>query len=269
MESPPRTPLTLQVTAVSVVPETVAEKFAVVPSASVTVEGETRTAMSEEVMVRLEEAALDGSAAGVAVTVTVPEEGGDDGAVYVAVALEPTIVPHADPEQSGPETDQLMAVSGFDPEAGTNEAVKVPLDPAANDEGPLSENVKVLVTVTAAVELFEGSARLVAMRVTDGGVGRIRGAVKSPAEVTEPQAAPEQPGPFSTQLTARSGWPFEATDAWKARCAPNSTDALAGETFTRTSLMTVSEAETDLAGSATLVALTVTGFDAGRTCGAV
>jgi hypothetical protein len=60
------------------------------------------------------DAVFDGSAAGVAVIVTIFGEGASAGATNVAEEPLPAIVPHVAPEQPAPEIVQLIAGLGFE-----------------------------------------------------------------------------------------------------------------------------------------------------------
>jgi hypothetical protein len=126
-----------------------------------------------------------------------------------------------------------------------------------------------LVTLMRALADFDGSARLRAVSVTPAGVGRTCGAVRSPLGSTVPQAAPEHPGPEVLQLTARSGLPEPVMLARNCWVAPSSTLAVAGETLTVKSLLTVSAAPALFVGSAALAAVIASVAGEGRSCGAV
>lgn len=135
-------------------------------------------------------------------------EGGVAGAVKLAV-LAPvlTMVPQLAPLQPGPETLQLSVVLGFEFGAGVSVAVNKAVALVWTNEGPATESVKLLVMLTAALALLEGSATLLAVSVTPGSEGQIGGAVKSPLASTVPQAAPAQPTPAALQVTVRFGLP--------------------------------------------------------------
>ena len=141
--------------------------------------------------------------------------------------------------------------------------------PAVSVDGPAIANEKELVTVMAAVALFDGSATLAATSEMPGGAMRICGAVYVREESTVPQAAPVQPLPEIIQVTDRLGLPAEITVAVKGRTAPSSTGIVCGETTTEISLAMVTCEADDLEASATLVACTVTETGTGRSAGAV
>ena len=123
------------------------------------------------------------------------------------------------------------------------------------------------ITVTVAVADFAVSAADVAVTNTCAGVGTVDGAVYRPVEDTTPQAAPLQPDPLTLQVTAV--FVVFRTVAWNCCCDPAFTVAESGEMLTETGKVTVTEADPDLEGSATDVALTVTWARAGRVAGAV
>jgi len=141
-------------------------------------------------------------------------------------------VPQAVPLHPGPETLQLTTRLGFELGAGVSVAVNCAVVPLATAEGPRTVKVNALVMLSIALAAFEGSAALVAVRVTLAGVGRICGAVNSPLESMVPHAAPAQPGPATLQLTAV----LDAllTVAVNFCVAPNATDAVEGTTLTLT-----------------------------------
>lgn len=137
-------------------------------------------------------------------------------------------------------------------------AVKMAVLPALTDDGPVTARENVLVTVIVPVPPFDGSATLIAVRVTFGGAVRICGAVYVPEELTVPHAAPAHPLPESTQVTARLGFPAEFTVAANALDAPSSTGIDAGETDTEMSLVIATRDVALFEPSAALVASTVT-----------
>jgi hypothetical protein len=202
------------------------------------------------------ETALDGAATGVAVTVTMLGDGAIVGAVKVAVAPEPAtlIVPQDEPEHPVPETAQEIARFGFELGTGVSVAVRPALVPTVTDEGPLTVKVKLLVTVTTAVAFFDGSATLLAVTVSIGGTGRFCGAVKIPLEVIAPHVSPAQPCPLSAQMIPMLGFPAETMPASKICWAPNSVEALGGDSVTLTSLMIVIVTSPFLVESAALAA---------------
>ena len=119
------------------------------------------------------------------------------------------MVPQEGPGHPAPESVQEIAGSGFEFGTGVSVAARAALAPALTDAGPVTVKVKLLVTVTAAVAFFDGSAVLVAVIVSVGGTGRSCGAEKMPFEVTAPHVGPAQPAPRSAQLTPLSGFPAE------------------------------------------------------------
>ena len=149
------------------------------------------------------------------------------------------MVPQDAPEHPIPEMDQEIAGFGFEFGTGVSVAARLAFVPAAIDEGPVRVKVKLLVTVIAAVAFFDGSATLAVLMVNVGGDGRFCGAVKIPVEVTAPHAGPEQPVPFSAQVTPLLGFPAERIAAWKVCWAPSSVAAMPGERLTLTSLRMV------------------------------
>jgi hypothetical protein len=182
-------------------------------------------------------------------------DGGREGAVYAPIE---EIVPQAAPVQPVPATLQDIARLGLEFTAGVSVGVKVFVLPAWTDEGPLIARENVLVMTIVPVPLFEGSATLVAVRVTFGGAVRICGAVYVPEEFTVPHAAPAQPLPDATHVTARLGFPAEFTVATNGLDAPSSTAIDRGETETEMSLVIVTRAVALFEASAALVASTVT-----------
>ena len=119
------------------------------------------------------------------------------------------MVPQDAPEHPVPEMDHEIAGFGFEFGTGVSVAARLALAPAAIDDGPVSVKVKLLVTVIVAMAFFDGSARLAALIVNVGGDGRFCGAVKVPVAVTAPHVGPEQPAPFSAQVTPMLGFPAE------------------------------------------------------------
>src|SRR5579862_5293249 len=136
------------------------------------------------------------------------------------------MVPQDAPEHPVPETAQEIARLGFELGTGVSVAERPALVPTATDEGPLTVKVKLLVTVTAAVAFFDGSAVLVAVIVSVGGDGRFCGAVKIPLALTAPHATPSQPAPLSAQVTPRLGFPADTMPASNVCWAPSSTPTL-------------------------------------------
>lgn len=179
------------------------------------------------------------------------------------------MVPHAASEQLAPDTLQLIVGEGFDPGIGMSTAENTFADETDTDVGPLSASAKRLMIVIAVDALLDGSAALVAVSNTEGGEGRMTGAVNTPAVLTPPHELPTHPAPLSDQLTAVLGFPADAMAAPNTCSAPSSTPALGGVIATATSLVIVMVADADLVRSAALVAVTVTAGGMGRTFGAV
>jgi hypothetical protein len=149
-------------------------------SATLVAAGETVSAVTgSNVIVTCMDAALDGSAMGIAVTITWFGDGTVDGAVYVAAAPEPEVemAPHVVPEQPPPEMLQLIVDNGFDPRTGLSSAPNVAVDDTVTEEGPSIVKVNRLVTEMVTVAVFEGSAPLVAVSRTVGDEGNTDGAV--------------------------------------------------------------------------------------------
>ena len=119
------------------------------------------------------------------------------------------MLPQAPPEQPAPETPQLIEEDGFDPGIGVSSAAKFVLEETVAEDGPLIASVNRLVTLTATVSAFDGSAPLVAVTRTIAGDGNTCGAVKTPLELIVPQAFPLHPAPLRVQLTAALGLPPE------------------------------------------------------------
>lgn len=211
-------------------------------------------------------AAFDGSACGVAMICTVAGDGGIEGAVY-APAEE--IVPHALPEQPAPLTLQAITRLGLELGAGVRVAMKFAASPVFTEAGPVKAREKVLVTVIVPIPFLDGSATLMAVKVTLGGAVSTCGAVYVPVVSTTPQAVPAHPLPERTQVTARLGWPAEFTVAVNGREAPSSTGIVWGETETEMSLVIVTKDDPLVDGSAALVACTFTRSAPGRFAGAV
>jgi hypothetical protein len=188
------------------------------------------------------------------------------GAVYTPAWV---MVPHTGGAQPVPAMLQKIARAGFEFAAGVIVAAYVAEVPASTDAGPSMETENVLLRFTETVAVLEESAALTAIRLADGGVGSICGAVYVPLESTLPQAAPAQPLPESTHVTDRFGVPAEFTEAVKGWLAPNSTEIICGEIETEMSLDIVACAEKLLVESSTLVAVTETKTVAGKLAGAV
>ena len=113
--------------------------------------------------------------------------GGVGGAVYVAesaVAFPPVdcvvttvSVPQVAALQPGPESDQEIALLGFDPGTGVSVATMVAVPLVGTLDGAEICKLKLLVMVIAAEPFFEESATLCAVSVALVPEGRICGAV--------------------------------------------------------------------------------------------
>src|SRR6266852_6462947 len=105
-------------------------------------------------------------------------------AVCVVVTIR---TPQSVPLRPLTESDQLRLLEGLDPGMGVSVATTACVAPVCTEEGALSCSVKLLVIVTFAEFLREGSAALVAVTVTLAGLGRICGAVYFPLASIAPQ----------------------------------------------------------------------------------
>src|SRR5712692_229897 len=118
-------------------------------------------------------AALEGSATLRAVSVTL----GGTGRIWAAVKSPPeSTVPQAAPAQPGPPTLQSTARLGL-PEPATPATNCRAAPSSTSAVGGVRLTARSLVTLTAAVAFFEGSATLVAETTTAAGEGRFCGAV--------------------------------------------------------------------------------------------
>jgi hypothetical protein len=122
-----------------------------------------------------------------------------------------------------------------------------------------------MVTVAEADLVL--SATLVAVTVTLAGAGTAAGAVYSPAALTVPIVALPPVMPFTLHVTAVLA--ALLTVALNCCVALVSTVAAVGANVTDTGFTTVTVAEADAAGSATLVAIIVTVAGTGTVAGAV
>jgi len=86
-------------------------------------------------------------------------------------------IPQALPLQPLPESDQERTALGLEPITGVSVATMAAVTPGWRLEGAASCNVKWLVMVRVVEFCLEGSATLVAARVTLGAEGRTAGAV--------------------------------------------------------------------------------------------
>jgi len=170
--------------------------------------------------------------------VTVLGVGADDGATYVAesaTAPAPPLLdcavttisdPQAAPLHPMPDNDHAITSLGLEPGTGVNVATIPAEDPTATLGGAESWSVKLLVMVSAAEALLDGSAMLCAVSVAVAGDGKICGAVKLPFASIVPQ--PEaHVVPERIQRTVPSACPLLVIRARKLCVAPSSTTAAA------------------------------------------
>ena len=101
-------------------------------------------------------------------------EGGREGAVYAPLE---EIVPQAAPVQPVPAALHNIARLGLELAVGVRVEVKALVLPALTDVGPVTARENVLVIVIVPVPLLDGSATLMAVKVTFGGAVRTCGAV--------------------------------------------------------------------------------------------
>jgi hypothetical protein len=134
----------------------------------------------------------------------------------------------------------------------------------------LTISCEVAATIVAvALEDLAGSATETAEIVTLGEAGTLVGAVYKPLTETVPQADPEHPVPATAHLT--DAFVVPATLAENCCCAPALICTVDGETKididVANAMSTV--AETDFAGVATVVAVTIVCAGLGMMAGAV
>jgi hypothetical protein len=212
------------------------------------------------------EPVLDGSAALVAVTVTVSGAGTADGAVYSPV---PLTVPQAAALHPAPCKLQVTAVF----EVPTTDAFNCCVAPVITEVlagVTVTTTTDMIVTVADAVLL--GSAMLVATTLTLAGEGATDGAVYTAAnelDATVPQEEPLQPAPFKLHATAEFDVPV--TVAVKESVLAVGTEALVGLMLRKMAVAAtrVTLAEADLVGSDTLVTVTLRVAGEGTPAGAV
>jgi hypothetical protein len=218
-------PLTLHVTAVFVVPVTVAWNSCWLPIVTIVVVGVMATLMGL-MMVTAALADVTPSAIEVAVTVTVAGEGTASGAVYKPPEV---IVPHADPTQPVPLTLQVTPVTSV----LITLAVNCWLAPASSctEAGEMLTPI-CSTMITVAVLDFVVSATDVAVTFRNDGLGSDAGAVYRPPAVMVPQLVPAHPKPVTLQVTAVLLVPVTA--ALNSCCAPVFSWTLAGEIVTPT-----------------------------------
>ena len=212
------------------------------------------------------EPVLDASAELVAVTVTVAGEGTAGGAVYIPV---PSIVPQAEALHPAPCTVQVTAVF----EVPMTDAVNCWVAPVRTE---LLAGLTVTTTtgsmVTSADAVLLGSAMLVATTLMLAGEGATSGAeYTAVVELVEsvPQEEPLQPAPVKLHATAVFVVPV--TVAVKESVLAVGTEALAGLMLSKmaAAATTVTLAEADLVGSATLVTVTLRVAGEGTLAGGV
>jgi hypothetical protein len=212
------------------------------------------------------EPVLDGSAALVAVTVTVSGAGTADGAVYSPV---PLTVPQAAALHPAPSKLQVTAVF----EVPTTDAFNCCVAPVITEVlagVTVTTTTDMIVTVADAVLL--GSAMLVATTLTLAGEGATSGAVYTAAnelDATVPQEEPLQPAPITLHATAEFDVPV--TVAVNEFVPAVGTEALVGLMLSKTAVAAtrVTLAEADLVGSDTLVTVTLRVAGEGTLAGAV
>jgi hypothetical protein len=212
------------------------------------------------------EPVLDGSAALVAVTVTVSGAGTADGAVYSPV---PLTVPQAAALHPAPSKLQVTAVF----EVPTTDAFNCCVAPVITEVlagVTVTTTTDMIATVADAVLL--GSAMLVATTLTLAGEGATSGAVYTAAnelDATVPQEEPLQPAPFKLHATAEFDVPV--TVAVNEAVLAVGTEALVGLMLNKMAVAAtrVTLAEADLVGSDTLVTVTLRVAGEGTLAGAV
>jgi len=109
--------------------------------------------------------------------------------------------PHADPAHPPPEIIHVTARSGLPAEFTVEVNVRAAPSSSGISDGDTESEIS-LVTVTAAVALFELSAALVASTLTDAGTGRWCGAVYAPVASIVPMLALPPATPFTDHVTA-------------------------------------------------------------------
>ncbi len=255
-------PLTVQATAVLVLPLIVAWNCRCAPTVTSAVAGEMATDIGTAIFT-LAGADLLVSACDVAVTVTEGGFGTIAGAVYNPAD---EIFPQALPVQ--PEPEMLHETS----------VLEVPLTSALNclePEGAIVAEVGEIVmvttgtTVTEAVADLLGSATEAAVTEKNGGAGSTAGAVYSPAEVTVPQVVPAQPDPVIVQVTAVLDEPVTVTVNCWCPPVPIWTEVGEIEIPTAVPVVMVTVADPDFVGSDSNVAVTATMGGFGAWAGAV
>ena len=253
-------PATFQVTAVSVVPVTVAVNCCLFPTTICAVVG-ARWIVTTGRIVTDTDADLVLLAFEVAVTVTAAGLGTAAGAVKRPLE---EIEPQAAPEQPVPLRLHVTAVSVVPVTVAVNFCVAPTSTFAVLGDMLMATGG---TTVTVEVADFAESATEVALTVTCAGTGTAVGAVYNPLDETVPQALPEQPLPLTDQVTLVLDVP--PTVAVNCCVFPATTCALPGDTLTTISCRMVTAAVADLAVSATEVTVTLTCAGLGTAAGAV
>lgn len=253
-------PAKLQVTAVFVVPVTVAVNCRVFRTTSCTVVGETCTTTGGRI-VTVTDDDLVISAFAVAVTVTCAGFGTAAGAVNRPLA---EMAPQVAPEQPTPLRLHVTAVFVVPVTVAVNCCVFPATTCAVVGETLTATGGRM---VTDADAVFVLSAAEVATTVTSAGLGTVPGAVYKPLAEIVPQPAPEQPAPCRLHVTAV--FVVLVTVAVNCCVFPATTFAVVGEILTITGRRTVTVADADLVVSATEVAVTVTCGGLGTAPGAV
>lgn len=179
---------------------------------------------------RLAEAAREGSATLVAVTVMADGEGGVPGAVYIAASAPVlVIVPRVAFPPPMPLT--LQATEGFGLPEPVTMAEKLWVEPAGNvAELGVTFTMTSLWSETADEPIADGSAWLVARTVTLAGEGRICGAAYWPVAEIVPTAAFPPAIPFTLQVT--DVFEVPVTVAVKVCVCPRNNEAFPGRTLT-------------------------------------
>ena len=224
-----------------------------------------------ETMDTFADADLLGSAMLVATTLTLGGEGATSGAEYTAPNGLVARVPQEEPLQPAPVKLHATAVFDVPFTVAVNESVAA-VETEALAGLMLNETAGAVTMLMLADADLVGSATLVATTLTLGGEGATSGAeYTAPVELVArvPQEEPLQPAPVKLHATAVFGVPF--TVAVNESVAAVETEALVGlmlnETAGATTTLTLAEA--DLVGSATLVAVTLRVSGEGTLDGAV
>jgi len=119
---------------------------------------------------------------------------------------------------------------GFEFTAGVSVAAYVADVPAFTEAAPEIESRNALARLSVMVAVLDGSAALMAIKVAEGDVGIIAGAVYVPSAFIVPTVAFPPEIPFTVQVTAVLV--VLLTVATKVCCSPNKTDAVDGAIVT-------------------------------------